>query len=61
MSKLVAKTQVFLSGLKKEEGATAVEYALLVAGIAVVIVGAIGLFGGALSTFFTNLKTSLGL
>lgn len=39
----------------KERGATATEYALLVALIAVAIVGAVGLFGGALQGFFTNI------
>ena len=45
----------------KEEGATATEYALIIAGIAVAIVAAIGLFGGALETFWTNLGGSLGI
>lgn len=39
----------------KERGATATEYALLVALIAIAIVVAVTAFGGALSTFFTNI------
>lgn len=44
-----------------ERGATATEYALLVALIAVVIVGGITIFGGALNTFFSGLSTKVGL
>ena len=36
-----------------EDGATAVEYALMVGMIAIVIVGAVALFGGAVSGLFT--------
>jgi len=43
----------------KERGATATEYALLVALIAIAIVAAVTAFGGALSTFFTSLGTKV--
>ena len=39
----------------KERGATAVEYGLMVALIAVVIIGAVTLLGGNLNTMFTNI------
>ncbi|WP_210648552.1 Flp family type IVb pilin [Nocardioides sp. SYSU D00065] len=45
----------FLLGRDEEEGATATEYALLVAFIAFGIVLAVGLFGDALAGFFGEL------
>lgn len=47
--------------VSNEEGATAVEYVLIVAGIAVVIVGGIGVFGEQLLSFIEGLGTSVGL
>jgi pilus assembly protein Flp/PilA len=44
-----------------DRGATATEYAMLVAFIAVAIVGAVTLFGTALSTFFTGLGKKIGI
>ncbi|MDR6620907.1 Flp family type IVb pilin [Sinomonas atrocyanea] len=44
---------------EKEKGATATEYALLVGLIALAIAGAVFVFGGNLSTFFTNLGNSV--
>ena len=41
---------------RNEEGATAVEYGLLVALIAGVIVGAVAILGGTLNTMFTTLN-----
>ena len=46
---------------RKEEGATATEYALIIAGIAVAIVAAIGLFGSSLKGFWSELGGSLGI
>jgi pilus assembly protein Flp/PilA len=43
--------------VREETGATAVEYALLVGLIAVVLIVGVGLFGGALNTFFNSLAT----
>jgi pilus assembly protein Flp/PilA len=43
----------------KEEGATMVEYGLLVALIAVVCIGAVTALGGSLSTMFTNISGSV--
>ena len=44
---------------REEKGATATEYALIVAGIALAILVAVGTFGGVLSTWFENLGDSL--
>ncbi|MDT8434297.1 MAG: Flp family type IVb pilin [Anaerosomatales bacterium] len=38
--------------MDSDEGATALEYGILVALIALVIIVGVGLFGGALNTFF---------
>ena len=43
-----------------ESGATAIEYGLIAAGIAVVIVGAIELVGGGLDATFTEVADELG-
>ena len=43
----------------RDRGATVVEYALLVALIALVVIGAITLFGQQLSTFFGGLGRQL--
>ena len=45
----------------KDRGATATEYAMLVAFIAVAIAIAVKAFGTALSTFFTGLSTKIGI
>ena len=46
--------------LRKEEGATAVEYALMVALIAVVIIGAVTLLGQNSSKSFQSTATAIG-
>ena len=54
----------FLSALvadRDEKGATATEYALIIAGIAVVIIGGLAVFGGSLSNFWSTLGTKLKL
>jgi pilus assembly protein Flp/PilA len=55
---LIAVTQ---NRLEREEGATAVEYGLMVGLIAVVIIGAVTLLGGELKTLFTTIQTKLGV
>lgn len=51
-----------IDGLRREEtGATAVEYALMVGLIAVVLIGGLTVFGPQLSTFFSGLGTQLGI
>jgi len=45
---------------KDESGATAVEYGLMVALIAVVIIGAVQILGQSLNTTFTTAGTAVG-
>jgi pilus assembly protein Flp/PilA len=45
--------------VRNEDGATAVEYVLIIAGIAVVLIGAIGLFGDALVAQIQSLTGAL--
>ena len=45
--------------VRNEDGATAVEYVLIIAGIAVVLIGAIGLFGDALVAQIEALTAAL--
>lgn len=47
--------------LKDESGATAIEYGLIAALIAVGIIAAATMLGGNLSTLFTNIGTRLGV
>ncbi|MBA7715464.1 hypothetical protein ES703_124511 [subsurface metagenome] len=42
----------FMASIKRERGATAIEYALMVALIAAVIVTVVGLLGGQIQTAF---------
>ena len=44
----------------EEKGATAVEYGIMVALIAVVIIVAVGLLGGTLTTMFEPVKCQVG-
>jgi pilus assembly protein Flp/PilA len=53
----VASVKKFLGG--KEEGASLVEYGLLVALIAVVCIGSITLLGAAINGGFSNLATAI--
>lgn len=51
-----------VDGLRREEnGATAVEYALMVGLIAVVLIGGLTVFGPQLATFFSGLGTKIGI
>ncbi len=50
---------LMLIGRDEEKGATAVEYGLMVALIAVAIIGTVGALGGALNGLFTNISGSL--
>ena len=54
MLKAIAKFQT-----RDERGATAVEYGLMVALIAVVIIGAVTLLGGNLNTMFNNIAGAI--
>ena len=44
---------------KEESGATAIEYGLIAAGIAIAIITAVNGVGTALTTTFTNITSSL--
>ena len=58
LSRLV-KFQVKLAAMRDDRGATAVEYGLMVALIAIVIIVAVKALGTNLSTLFNNTATSL--
>jgi pilus assembly protein Flp/PilA len=45
--------------LKNESGATAIEYGLIAAGIAVVIITVVGTIGTRLNTTFTSVSNGL--
>ena len=53
MNKLVSRF------IKDESGATAIEYALIAAGIAIAIISAVNGVGTALSTKFDSISTAL--
>lgn len=58
--KLIVAVQLRAMDVKdKDRGATATEYALLVAFIAIVIIVGVTLFGTALNKFFSNLATKV--
>lgn len=64
MVSLIATLHVFGHNLKQrltrdETGATAVEYALLVGLIAVVLIAGLSLFGRDMNSFFTGLVTKI--
>ena len=46
----------FMASIKRERGATAIEYALMVALIALAIIASVTAIGGQLNTFFTYVK-----
>lgn len=57
---MIQYTRIRLRGLVKDErGASAVEYGLLVALIALVIVGAVFALGGTLNDMFTRVNTGI--
>ena len=51
--------QIFVRFVRDESGATAIEYGLIAALIAVVIIGAVTAVGTKLSTTFTTVSSSL--
>ncbi len=55
-TKLIAWKEAYL---KNEDGATAIEYGLIAAGIAVAIAVVVGTVGDELVTMFTGVETSL--
>ncbi|WP_144659442.1 Flp family type IVb pilin [Paenarthrobacter nicotinovorans] len=64
MSTFMIHTIAFIAGVKdrftrEEKGATATEYGLLVGLIALILVGGVGAFGGALNGFFNGLANTV--
>lgn len=63
MTSLMVSMLAFVAGVKdrfsSEKGATAVEYGLLVALIAAVIVVVVGLLGGKINSAFVAINTAL--
>ena len=57
--RLYAKAQSWLSELRNERGATAVEYALMVALIAVVIIAAVSALGTSASSKFQTVANTV--
>lgn len=52
-------TKLFARFAKDESGATAIEYGLIAALIAVVIIGALQLLGGSIRDKFTDIGTEI--
>lgn len=59
MTRAIAQLQTRIARLRSEEGATAVEYGLMVALIAIVIIVAVALLGGNLRTLFNSVAGSV--
>lgn len=59
MTKAIAKLQTRMTTRRSEEGATAVEYGLMVALIAIVIIAAVILLGTRLSSLFSQVAGSI--
>jgi pilus assembly protein Flp/PilA len=63
MTSVMVSMMAFVAGVKdrlsSEKGATAVEYGLLVALIAAVIVGVVGTLGGQITTAFQTIVDAL--
>ena len=53
-------SQFFKRFAGDESGATAIEYGLIAAGIAVVIITAVNTLGGTINTAFTNVNNQMG-
>jgi pilus assembly protein Flp/PilA len=55
----VPMSQLLLSFLKNDSGATAIEYGLIAAGISVAIIAVVQGVGGSLVNTFTTVQTAL--
>ena len=60
MMKISSVLQSVKALVKNERGATAIEYALIAALIAVAIIGAVTLVGGDVTSTFNSISSSLG-
>ncbi len=59
MLKIYVSTIVKFQAFKDESGATAIEYGLIAAGIAVAIIAAVGLLGDNIATLFNEIASEL--
>ena len=59
MTKALVKLQTKMTQMRSERGATAVEYGLMVALIAIVIIAAVILLGTSLSNLFNGAATKV--
>ncbi len=59
MLKLYISTIEKFQAFKDESGATAIEYGLIAAGIAVAIIAAVGLLGDNLGTLFNSIASEI--
>lgn len=59
MSIAMIQFSTFLRRLRASEGQSMVEYALIIALVAVVVVGAVTLLGGGISNIFDSITHSL--
>ena len=59
MLKLYVSTIEKFQALKDESGATAIEYGLIAAGIAVAIIVAVGLLGDELALLFNSISSEI--
>ncbi len=59
MLKLYVSTVGKLQAFKDESGATAIEYGLIAAGIAVAIIVAVGLLGDELAVLFNSISSEI--
>ena len=59
MFKLYSSAVEKLQALKDESGATAIEYGLIAAGIAVAIIVAVGLLGDELAILFNSIASEI--
>jgi len=64
MTSLIAAVLAYVAGVRdrfdSEKGATATEYSLLVAFIALLIIAGVTLFGNALNDWFSTLASRVG-
>ncbi len=59
MLKLYVSTNEKFQAFKDESGATAIEYGLIAAGIAVAIIVAVGLLGDELAILFNSISSEI--
>ncbi len=57
--KLIMMMETLRSFIKREDGASAIEYALIAGLMAAMVIGAFGLFGDGLTDIFTAIKAKL--